>query len=68
MRQGLMSDKPFLERAFELARSGEVQSVDELRKRLAAEYGDRAAAGHLRGRALQRQLRDEIAAAGARTP
>lgn len=44
-----------IERAFELARSGEYRSLDELKRRLARE-GYEAVAAHLAGRMIKGQL------------
>ena len=53
-----MPEKPIVERAFELARSGEFKSTAALRKRLKAEgYGQRAIIDRLAGRGIQTQLR-----------
>jgi len=49
-----------LERAFELAKSGECATVQEIRKRLKAEG---LVAGQVEGKMLFRQLRDLIEAA-----
>ncbi len=46
-----------VERAFELARSGQVKTVDEIRKRLAREGRDQ---DQIFGRELSRQLNDAI--------
>ena len=46
-----------LERAFELARTGECISVDDIRKRLKAEQYSQVDA-HLAGAAVRRQLLD----------
>ncbi|CAA9519909.1 MAG: hypothetical protein AVDCRST_MAG23-128 [uncultured Sphingosinicella sp.] len=48
--------KSVLERAFELARSGSCRSVAELELRLKRE-GYEAAASHLRGQSIRKQLR-----------
>jgi hypothetical protein len=45
-----------LERAFALARSGELSSVNEIRQRLKAERYDQVE-GHLSGHSIGRQLR-----------
>jgi hypothetical protein len=45
-----------LERAFALARSGELSSVNEIRQRLKAERYDQVE-GHLAGHSIGRQLR-----------
>ena len=58
MRDG---SQTILERAFELARSGAVQDLPELRKRLSQEGYE---SSQIRGSSLSRQLRDLIAQAG----
>jgi hypothetical protein len=50
-----MNDQTTLERAFELARSGEFATVDEIRARLKAERHDQVE-GHLAGPSIKRQL------------
>jgi hypothetical protein len=50
-----MSQTPTVERAFELARSGECLSVGDIRKRLKAENCE-AVEAQLAGRAIQRAL------------
>ena len=52
--------KTTLERAFEIARSGDVKSLDELKARLKLEGYYHNLIG---GRSLRRQLKDLIAAA-----
>ena len=58
----MKSTQHTLERAFQLARSGGVQSLDELRRTLKAE-GYEAVEGHLAGSAIRKQLTQIIAAA-----
>jgi hypothetical protein len=59
-----MSEKPILDRAFELARSGHFTSTTDIRSRLMKEgYGHAHISGHLGGRGIQQQLRETIAAA-----
>lgn len=54
---GVMNIPPStLERAFELARSGECATVDEIRQRLKAERFDQVEA-HLAGHSINKQLR-----------
>lgn len=48
-------DKTALERAFEIARSGACEKVEDIRKQLAHEGFDRR---QVEGRALSQQLRD----------
>ena len=56
-----------LERAFQLARSGHMATVDDIRKRLKQEgYDERAVADG--GRSLTTQLRGLIRAAGIERP
>ncbi len=50
-----MNDQTTLERAFDLARSGECATVDDIRSRLKAERHDQVEA-HLAGRSIKRQL------------
>ncbi len=52
---GAMNDKTTLERAFELAKSGEYATVDEIRARLKSERHDQVEA-HLAGPSIKRQL------------
>ena len=53
-----MPEKPIIERAFELARSGEFKSTAALRKRLKEEgYRQRAIVDQLAGRGIQTELR-----------
>jgi hypothetical protein len=51
-----------IERAFEMARSGEVRSVDEIKKRLAYEGRDQ---NQIFGRTLSQQLRAVMRESGA---
>lgn len=53
-----------VERAFELARSGECCTVAEIEKRLSAEFHE-SVYEHLSGLFIRGQLREAIAAAGA---
>ena len=55
-----------IERAFQLAASGEADSIYEIRKRLHSEGHTHFDARVLDGRALQRQLRTLIRTAAAR--
>ena len=51
-----MTDQTTLERAFDLARSGEFTSVEEIRRKLKQERFDQVEA-HLAGASINRQLR-----------
>jgi hypothetical protein len=51
-----MTDTSTLERAFELARSGDYSNVHDIRRRLKAERFDQVE-GHLSGPSINRQLR-----------
>jgi hypothetical protein len=57
-----MQDQTTIERAFELARSGDCDSVNQIRQKLKAERFDQVDA-HLAGPAIARQLRDLCAEA-----
>ena len=58
-----MTSPNVLERAFELARSGECRDVDEMERRLSREgYTD--VSGHFRSQSLRRQLRELMRTAG----
>jgi hypothetical protein len=61
----MVPGKSALERAFEIAASGDVASLKELEKALRAEFYD-AAEVAMAGRSLRRQLLDLIAGARAR--
>lgn len=54
-----MSDRSTVTRAFELARSGQCRTMDDLRRKLTAEGCDQVAA-HLSSGALKRQLIDAM--------
>ena len=56
-----MNDTGIIERAFELARSGSCQSVNDIRAQLRAE-GYSSIAEHFAGTSIQRQLRALIGA------
>ena len=56
LHRGIMTTPTTLERAFDLARSGECASVNDIRMRLKAERFDQVDA-HLAGPAIARQLR-----------
>ena len=51
----MMSTQNTIERAFQLARSGSVQTLDDLRRRLKSE-GYEAVEAHLAGAAIRKQL------------
>ncbi len=53
-----------VERAFELAASGECRTLDEIERRLKAD-GHEGAAQHLRGGSIRKQLRELCKAARA---
>ena len=53
-----------IERAFQLAQSGAYRTIEEIKKRLAAEgYWGR----HITGRVLMHQLREQLALSAARS-
>ncbi|MBC9033711.1 hypothetical protein IAG41_15050 [Sphingomonas sp. JC676] len=54
-----MIEKTILERAFELARNGDCQCLDDIRRRLSAERYSHVD-DHLAGKMIQKQLRREI--------
>jgi hypothetical protein len=56
---------PIVERAFQLAQSGEYSGLEDIKKQLKAEGYNR---DHLIGRTLARQLRETITAASAKVP
>ena len=60
-----MTEKSTVERAFELARSGDCRTLDDIRRRLNAERYE-AVSSHLAGSSLARQLRDAMKTAQAR--
>jgi hypothetical protein len=62
-----LSERTVLERAFELAQSGDVDSLEELRLKLHAE-GYHESRAQISGPALQRQLRDLMRAARGMEP
>ncbi len=51
-----MNQRNIFERAFELARDGQHQSVDDIRRKLKAEKFD-AVDGHMAGPTIARQLK-----------
>lgn len=51
-----MKNPSTIERAYELARSGECRSIDEIKQRLNAERHDQVEA-HLAGQSIRRDLR-----------
>jgi hypothetical protein len=55
-----MSTRNTVERAFELAASGEVQTFDDLRRKLQWE-GYEAVEAHLAGTAIRKQLKELLA-------
>ena len=57
-----MSDLSTVERAFDIARSGSVRNMSELRKALRKE-GFASAEQHTEGFSIQRQLKDAMAKA-----
>jgi hypothetical protein len=57
-----LPERTILERAFELAKSGKIGSMDELRAKLHAE-GYLESRAQISGPTLQRQLRDLMRAA-----
>jgi hypothetical protein len=59
-----MSTRNTVERAFELAASGEVQTFDDLRRKLQWE-GYEAVEAHLAGSAIRKQLKERLAAHSA---
>ena len=61
-----MNGQTTLERAFDLARSGEYATVDEIRSRLKAERHDQVEA-HLAGPSIKRQLA-KVCVESRRTP
>ena len=56
-----MSTRNTVERAFELAASGDVQTFDDLRRKLQWE-GYEAVEAHLAGTAIRKQLKELLAA------
>lgn len=65
MLRSMQQNKTAIERAFELARSGRVRTVSEIRATLKAEGYDQR---HLEGRALVKQLQDILRARQAAAP
>ena len=57
-----MNERNIFERAFELARGGGCQSMDDIRRKLKAEKFD-AVDGHLAGPTIARQLKAAIKSA-----
>lgn len=55
----MIGDTTTVERAFQLARSGDCMSVDDIRKRLMKE-GHTSVDSHLTGPSLRKQLQGEI--------
>ena len=56
-----MNQRNIFERAFELARDGQHQSMDDIRRKLKAEKFD-AVDGHMAGPTIARQLKAAIKA------
>jgi hypothetical protein len=54
-----MPQQNIFERAFELARSGQCRSMDEMRRKLKAEQFENVD-GHLSGGTIKRQLADAM--------
>ncbi len=54
-----MNERNIFERAFELARDGRCQSMDDIRRKLKAEKFD-AVDGHLAGPTIAKQLKAAI--------
>jgi hypothetical protein len=65
MRGGMESRPTALERAFELAKSGQCATVEEIKKKLKAEG---LPAGQLTGKTLTKQLRELIKVAREQAP
>ena len=59
-----MNERNIFERAFELARDGRHQSIDDIRRKLKAEKFD-AVDGHMAGPTIARQLKAAIKASAA---
>jgi hypothetical protein len=63
----MVSKHNTVERAFELARSGRVSTLTELRRQLSRE-GHEAVEAHLAGAAIRKQLAQIFAAAAVQPP